>query len=271
MKKVTLKSPAKVNLYLRIVGRRPDGYHQLDTIFHRVSLSDTLTLSKRSAGFSFSSNAQLPAREGNLLFKAYCELQKKIPKLKGVHAKLVKRIPIGAGLGGGSSNAAFFLLGMIKLYGLRISNQELMKMGVRVGADVPFFLLQKSQAHARGIGEKLKAQIVKQKLYFLLLTDSRPLSTIAVYRHYREQNAGFSKASRNSIELVNDLQSAAVALRSSIKKSLTALIRYGAESVLMSGSGPTVFSVSESEKQIKRLSQMLPSRLRNRAILCHSL
>ena len=143
MKSLTLQSPAKVNLYLRITGRRADGYHILDTLFHRISLVDTLTLSKRECGFSFSSNANLPPREGNLLFKSYLELQKKFPGLKGVHAKLVKRIPIGAGLGGGSSNAAFFLLGMIRLYGLRISKPELMKMGLRIGADVPFFLMQK--------------------------------------------------------------------------------------------------------------------------------
>ena len=258
-------------MYLRIVGRRPDGYHQLDTIFHRVSLSDTLTLSKRSADFSFTSNAQLPAREGNLLFKAYCELQKKFPKFKGVNAKLVKRIPIGAGLGGGSSNAAFFLLGMIKLYSLQISNQELMKMGVRIGADVPFFLLQKSQAHARGIGEKLKTQIVKQKLYFLLVTDPEPLSTIAVYRHYREQKTRFSRASKNPIKPVNDLQSAAVALRPAIGKLLKELARYGAESVLMSGSGPTVFAVSSSSAKIKKIRMALPQKLKNRSIYCHTI
>ena len=112
MKKIILKSPAKVNLHLRIVGRRPNGYHNLVSVFHRLSLADTLTLSKRKADFSFSSNVNLPTREGNLLFKAYVELKKKFPKLGGVQVGLVKRIPIGAGLGGGSSNAAFFLLGM---------------------------------------------------------------------------------------------------------------------------------------------------------------
>jgi 4-diphosphocytidyl-2-C-methyl-D-erythritol kinase len=271
MKKITLKSPAKVNLYLRIVGRRSDGYHQLDTVFHRVSLSDTLTLSKRPTNFSFFSNAQLPAREGNLLFKAYCELQKKFPKLKGVQAKLVKRIPIGAGLGGGSSNAAFFLLGVIKLYNLRISNLELMKIGVRIGADVPFFLLQKSQAHARGIGEKLKTQIVKQKLYFLLLTDPEPLSTIAVYRYYREQKARFSRESEKPIKPVNDLQSAAIALRPAIDKALKELARHDAESVLMSGSGPTVFAVSSSSEKIKKIRMALPKKLKNRLIYCHTI
>ncbi len=271
MKKIILKSPAKVNLYLRIVGRRPDGYHKLDTLFHRLSLADTLTLTQKDSGFSFSSNADLPEREGNLLFKAYVELQKSFPKLGGVHAKLVKRIPIGAGLGGGSSNAAFFLLGMDRLYGLKISQARLMKIGVRVGADVPFFLLQKNQARALGIGEKLKALPAKNKKWFLLLTDPKPLSTPAVYKKYREQNGGFSKKSVDLNESVNDLQPSALALRPSLQKTFKLLEKGGAESVLLSGSGPTVFAVSDSQEKIKSLLKSLAAPLRKRVILCHSL
>lgn len=271
MKKIILKSPAKVNLYLRIVGRRSDGYHKLDTLFHRLSLADTLTLTKKSSDFSFSSNAELPEREGNLLFKAFVELQKSFPKLGGVHAKLVKRIPIGAGMGGGSSNAAFFLLGMIRLYGLKISQTSLMKIGVRVGADVPFFLLQKNQARALGIGEKLKMVRSKKKKWFLLVTDPEPLSTPAVYKKYREQNAPFSKKSVDLNESVNDLQPAALALRPSIQKTFKLLERSGAETVLLSGSGPTVFAVSDSQAKIKKLSKSLATPMRKRAILCHSL
>jgi len=271
MNRITLQSPAKVNLYLRIVGRRQDGYHMLDTLFHRLSLADTLTLTKQKADFSFSSNANLPAREGNLLFKAYVELQKKFPKLGGVHARLVKRIPIGAGLGGGSSNAAFFLLGMAKLYDLKISQAELMKMGVRVGADVPFFLLQKNQARALGIGEKLKHLPSKRKRYFLLLTDPKPLSTPAVYKQYREQGGPFSKKSVDLNESVNDLQPAALALRPSLQKTFKLLEKGGAETVLLSGSGPTVFAVSDSQAKIKKLYKSLAAALRKRAILCYSL
>lgn len=271
MNKLTLKSPAKVNLVLRITGRRRDGYHLLDTLFHRISLADSITLSKRNADFSFSSNANLPPREGNLLFKAYVELQKKFPGLKGVHARLVKRIPIGAGLGGGSSNAAFFLLGMIKLYNLRISNPELMQMGLRIGADVPFFLLQKKQARAQGIGEKLKAVDCKKKQWLLLVTDPKPLSTVAVYKHYHKQGTSFSKGLFDSNELANDLQSAAIELRPSIEKSLKQLRKSGAESVLMSGSGPTVFAADYSRKRLQKLAGALPQALKKRAILCHTL
>jgi len=271
MNKLTLQSPAKVNLYLRIVGRRPDGYHKLDTLFHRLSLADTLTLTKQKADFSFFSNAKLPVREGNLLFKAYVELQKNFPKLGGVHARLIKRIPIGAGLGGGSSNAAFFLLGLVRLYGLKISQARLMEIGVRVGADVPFFLLQKNQARALGIGEKLKTRHSNNKKWFLLVTDPKPLSTPAVYKKYREQNDGFSKKSVDLNESVNDLQPAALALRPSIQKIFKLLEKGGAETVLLSGSGPTVFAVSDSQEKIKKLSKSLSAPLRKRVIFCHSL
>jgi len=271
MQKIILQSPAKVNLYLRIVGRRPDGYHKLDTLFHRLSLADTLTLTKKDSDFSFSSNAKLPAREGNLLFKAYVELQKSFPNLGGVHAKLVKRIPIGAGMGGGSSNAAFFLLGMVQLYGLKISQARLMKIGVRVGADVPFFLLQKNQARALGIGEKLRAMPSKKKKWFLLVTDPKPLSTPAVYKKYRDQNFGFSKKSVDLNESLNDLQPAALALRPSIQRTVNVLKKSGAGTVLLSGSGPTVFAVSDSQEKIKSLCKSLAVPLRKRAILCHSL
>ncbi len=271
MKKLTLKSPAKVNLYLRITGRRPDGYHILDTLFHRISLADTLILSKRKSNFSFSSHAKLPPREGNLLFKAYVELQKKFPNLKGVHAKLIKRIPIGAGLGGGSSNAAFFLLGIIKLYGLRISKSELMKMGLRIGADVPFFLLQKTQAYALGVGEKLKPVSSHKKNWFLLITDPKPLSTVEVYKKYRENGCSFSKGKLKAGQIINALQLPAIALRPSIDQCLKQLTKAGAVAVLMSGSGPTVFAAASSRTQIQKTRKALPQKLRKRSILCSSL
>ena len=270
MNKLTLKSPAKVNLHLRIVGRRPNGYHNLVSVFHRLSLSDTLTLSKRENNFSFSSNANLPPREGNLLFKAYVELKKDFPRIGGVHARLVKRIPIGAGLGGGSSNAAFFLLGMKRLYNLKVSEVKLLQIGLRVGADVPFFLKNKPQMFVQGIGEKLKNLPCRKKKWFLLIADPKPLSTPAVYQRYREQGRAFSKAPFHLGELGNDLQVAAISMRPSIAKTLKFLISAGAQSALMSGSGPTVFAVSHSRSEMERVRRKLPLKLRHRSILCHS-
>jgi 4-diphosphocytidyl-2-C-methyl-D-erythritol kinase len=270
MKQLQLLSPAKVNLCLRIVGRRSNGYHNLVSVFHRISLADTLTISKRPSGFLFSSNVDLPPREGNLLFKAYTELQKEFPNLGGVRARLVKRIPIGAGLGGGSSNAAFFMLGMKKLYRLKISEARMLQVGLRIGADVPFFLKNKPQMLVQGIGERLKPLPAKKKKWFLLVADPRPLSTVAVYRHYRETKVPFSKKPFRPDVWVNDLQPSATAMRPSIAKTIQSLIRAGAETVLMSGSGPTVFAVLDSRFAAEKLRKALPGQLKKRAILCRS-
>jgi len=270
MPSLTLKSPAKVNLHLRIVGRRSNGYHNLVSVFHRISLADTLTLSTRASGFSFSSNADLPLREGNLLFKAYGELQKKIPTLGGVHVRLAKRIPIGAGLGGGSSNAAFFLLGLKKLYRLKISEKELLQVGLCVGADVPFFLKNKTQMLVHGIGEKLNSLPCKQKKWFLLIADPQPLSTVAVYQRYRELGRNFSKAPFQLDDLANDLQIAAMSMRPSIAMTLRSLLSAGAPSALMSGSGPTVFATASLRLEMQKLRRQLPQKLRERSILCHT-
>jgi len=134
MKVITVKSPAKLNLHLRILRRRPDGYHDLLTLFHRISLHDTIRIRKARSGFKLTTNqSDLETGEGNLITKAYRMLQERFPRLDGVAVRLDKKIPLGAGLGGGSSNAAHFLLGMKKLFRLKISLPELMKMGKRLG------------------------------------------------------------------------------------------------------------------------------------------
>lgn len=289
MNKLTLQSPAKVNLHLRILGLRKDGYHELETLFHRISLCDTLTLSKRGADFSFSSNADLPPLEGNLLFKAYEALRGQLPGLKGVHARLIKRIPIGAGLGGGSGNAAVFLRGMKKLYGLKISDAALMKIGARVGADVPFFMTGKTQAAAGGIGEKMRILPARRKLWFLLIPSAHSLSTPLVYKTYDtlkrprfsearakkeiRQIAGFwnTRKEREAAAIQkNDLEQAAFSLRPDIKKTLSVLKTKTAAFVMMSGSGPTVFAVSAQVSVIRRLKKDLPAALRKKALICHS-
>jgi 4-diphosphocytidyl-2-C-methyl-D-erythritol kinase len=113
MDSIILQSPAKLNLHLRILRKRPDGYHDLLTLFHRISLADTISIRNRAAGFKLTTNLRgLETGEGNLITKAYRLLQKEFPKLGGVCVRLTKRIPMGGGLGGGSSNAAHFLLGM---------------------------------------------------------------------------------------------------------------------------------------------------------------
>ncbi|MEI7752019.1 MAG: 4-(cytidine 5'-diphospho)-2-C-methyl-D-erythritol kinase, partial [Candidatus Omnitrophota bacterium] len=180
---LTLQSPAKLNLHLRILGKRSNGYHELLTLFHRISLADTIVIRKNPKGFKLTTNIpSLETGDGNLITKAYRALQQKFPKLEGVSVRLTKRIPLGAGLGGGSSNAAFFLLGMKKLFRLKISAQELGALGERLGADVPFFLSDARQAMAWGIGDKLQKVPCGSRLGFLLLVTDQGLNTKKVYQ-----------------------------------------------------------------------------------------
>jgi len=290
MKEIILKSPAKLNLHLRILGKRPDGYHKLLTLFHRISLADTIVIRKSQESFKLTTNIpSLETGEGNLITKAYRALQKKFPGLSGVSVRLVKRIPLGAGLGGGSSNAACFLLGMKKLFRLKISRKDLFSIGKKLGADVPFFLLDARQAMAWGIGDKLQKVPSGARLGFLLLVTNQGLNTKKVYQKLswsgrplsltKEKRIArilrsflASKRVREASEFArNDLEIPAFRLMPSIPKAITVLRRLGAPFVLMSGSGATVFTVFSSREEALDLSKRLkvvPFPFRK--VICHS-
>lgn len=306
MKKIVLQSPAKLNLHLRILGKRPDGYHELLTFFHQISLTDTLRLQKKPNGFTLTTNIpELETGEGNLITKAYRLLQKKIPSLKGVSVRLTKRIPLGGGLGGGSSNAAFFLLGMKQLYGLKISQKELLSLGKKLGADVPFFLSGARQAVAWGIGEKMQKVPARGKLWFLLLISNQRLNTKKVYenldqrtgRFFYQKLARLPPVARSRIHLTkekgivrilrlflsekrireaadyarNDLESSAFCLRPSIPKAIAKLKNLGASFVHMSGSGPTVFAVFSSRQEVSDFARKLKQNpIPYHKVICHS-
>lgn len=287
MNTLTLQSPAKLNLYLKILGRYPNGYHELATLFHRISLSDTLYLRKRAEGFSLRcSHPELLCGHSNLITKAYRLLQSKFPKLGGVSVRLIKRIPLAAGLGGGSSNAAFFLLGMNRLYGLSLSRRNLADLGSRLGADVPFFIYETPQAVGRGIGDKIQPKPLRLKLYFVLVVSDRGLSTRRVYEGLkpavsltkvtrvitmrsgklaRRDGVGLSRL------LHNDLAPSAFRLRPSILKTISKFHRLGIPSAGMSGSGPTVFAVvsnlREAEDLARKIRRKEPGK---RIFVCHS-
>ncbi|HOW59672.1 MAG TPA: 4-(cytidine 5'-diphospho)-2-C-methyl-D-erythritol kinase [Candidatus Omnitrophota bacterium] len=290
MRTITIRSPAKLNLHLRILGKRPDGYHNLLTIFHRISLADTIRIQKKPKGFKLTTNVRcLETGEDNLITKAYRTLQKEFPALGGAAVRLTKRIPMGGGLGGGSSNAAFFLLGMKKLFQLKISFQKLLLLGKKIGADVPFFLLEAPQALAWGIGDKMKVTRVGKPLWFLLLVSEQGLNTQKVYQtlSWKGKPLSLTKEKRiarilryflgkqrirEAAELVrNDLESSAFCLRPSIPKAIAAIQGLGTSFVRMTGSGPTVFAVFSSQKEVRDLSKKLKRcPIPFRKVICHS-
>ncbi len=290
MQSLTVKSPSKINLVLKIIRRRPDGYHELATLFHRISLSDTLTIQKRKEGFKLRcSKRGLPVDETNLITKAYRKLQGKVKNLGGAEVFLKKQVPMGAGLGGGSGNAAAFLTGMKKLYGLKISTRELLALGGQLGADVPFFIHNINQGLGIGKGDRIKPLKTRTKHWFVLVASSRGLSTKEVYentipppkplsltkvsRAITMLSAFLEKRAYDQVEafLENDLEYSAFRLRPTLRKIITRIKKDGVPLTRMTGSGPTVFSIlpdfRSAKRLVKKLRRLLPS---NQILLCHS-
>lgn len=290
MRSLTVQSPAKINLYLKILNRRPDGYHNLLTLFHRISLKDSLRLTKIPKGFSLNcSNKKLAIGEDNLITRAYRLLQKKFPKIGGVSVYLRKHIPIGGGLGGGSSNAAAFLRGMKKLYGLALSQKKLIGLGKSLGADVPFFLYGVNQAIGKGRGDQVLLKPFQKSHWFLLLVSNKGVSTKRVYESLPKRFPAVSLTKvtravtilsdfldrRNYSQaagwLKNDLEQPAFHLRPSIQKVVAKLKKLGVKAAMMSGSGPTVFAILSRRQEAKRLAQKLRNKkFSERIIICHS-
>jgi len=290
MSSLIVKSPSKINLHLRVVGRYPDGYHQLVTLFHRISLADTLRLKKVRKGFTLEcSDPSLPADETNLVTRAYRALQKKFPGLGGVKVFLRKRIPVSGGLGGGSGNAAAFLLGMKRLYQLPLSLKELVSMGGKLGADVPFYLHNMKQGLGLGRGDTILPMPLRSKLWFLLILFPKGLSTKLVYENLKTKAGAVSltkekrtvKIACNLLDckdfrqtdrvLKNDLQPVATRFYPAIQKVIHQVARLGVPLVRMSGSGPTVFAVFSQQKEAQRLKALLKKQISSeRMIVCYS-
>lgn len=290
MRSLSIESPAKLNLILRVVGKRRDGYHLLYTLFHRICLRDTLRLHKRAEGIRLVCAHPKVPKSKNLIVRTFHLLKERYPFSGGVTVHLTKRIPVGGGLGGGSSNAAHFLIGMNRLYRLGLGSKDLLKLGRRLGADVAFFLSGARHAVGRGIGDKIKPVSFRRRLWFLLIPDSRGLSTRKVYQNYRrperwasltkvsrEVRIGSSYLERGDLEraapfLVNDLTESAERLRPSLKKTREILSELHLGICRMSGSGPTFFLIFKSQPRAqKALRQLRRLGFSGGTMLCHSL
>jgi 4-diphosphocytidyl-2-C-methyl-D-erythritol kinase len=265
---VKIRAPAKINLGLHVVGRRADGYHLLDTIMVPVSLYDEIHLKKMGQGRSSSStltvtcdNPALPRDEGNIVFRAADLIikEKSIRAPVAIHIK--KRIPIGAGLGGGSSDAAATLMAMNSLFRLNYSPRRLKKRAYRLGADVPFFI-DRRPARARGIGERLTPINSLAWEWAVIVYPGFPIATSWVYRNFEPKltkamaNTSIISPLRKSFDqqrlLVNDLESVTVARYPRIRFLKERLIAEGAAGALMSGSGSAVFGLFDSRGNAAR-------------------
>lgn len=182
MTSLTLLSPAKLNLFLHITGRRPDGYHNLQTLFQLLDYGDTLSFTTRGDG-EITLAPDLPgvAFEQNLIIKAVRALDAFKPDNAGVDIQLEKRLPMGGGIGGGSSNAATTLVALNHLWGCGLNKSQLQNIGLQLGADVPVFINAQT-AWAEGVGEELKA-IEMQPKWFLVIQPDCHVSTAEIFSH----------------------------------------------------------------------------------------
>ncbi len=252
MNSITLKAPAKVNYLLDVISRRPDGYHDLRMVMQRVDLSDEITISLvKSPGISVTCGKNgVPDGPGNIAWKAARAMLDLAGSSQGITISITKNIPVAAGLGGGSSDAATVLLGLNDLLQLGLTDQQLMDIGVTLGADVPFFIFKKT-ALAEGIGEALTNMPAMPKAWILLVNPGVHVSTAWVYKNLQLTKRGELNKLPGcypDLETVcsifsNDLETVTIPAFPVIATIKDTMLHHGALGSMMSGSGPTVFGL----------------------------
>ncbi|MEO5351107.1 MAG: 4-(cytidine 5'-diphospho)-2-C-methyl-D-erythritol kinase [Magnetococcus sp. YQC-3] len=263
-------APAKVNLALRIVGRRTDGLHLLWTVMTFFPLYDTLTITLPSADLQLSCDPPVtPEMENNLVWRAARCLQEAGGTRQGARLHLHKQIPHGAGLGGGSSDAATTLLALNKLWDLHLPLPRLMEIGLQLGADLPIFL-QGVAALAEGIGERITPLPRLAEAELLLINPGVILATGKVFQQWHAQTGtAFAAAEACQLPpshtesvhplLANDLESTAVGMAPVIGEVAQALRQAGAQATAMSGSGSSLFGLFADSSQATTAAHRLRS------------
>lgn len=260
-------APAKINLFLHILRKRPDGYHDLASMMQQISLCDELDFKLCPEGITLSCpGTDLPVNENNLIYRAAMALFSYTGHKGGIEIILNKKIPSAAGLGGGSSDAAATLLALNDLCSLNVSQSELLRIGATLGADVPFFIFGR-RAFATGIGDELQVISEMPKLNLVLINPAFPLSTKAVYEGL---NLTLTKGRKNSYsiprfyviddvvrEMHNDLESVSLRMHPELNDFKQMLMNEGALGALMSGSGPTLFGIFADEKSAREAREAI--------------
>jgi 4-diphosphocytidyl-2-C-methyl-D-erythritol kinase len=253
---ITCQSPAKVNLILKVLRRREDGYHDIASLMQKVSLADEMQFAPLRDGIEISCpGSDLPTDEGNLVVRAARTLFAEAGFAGGVRITLRKRIPTAAGLGGGSSNAATTLTVLNDLFRFGFDRERLIRIGARLGADVPFFIYG-STAWAFGIGDLLEPAVIPE-MWLVLVNPGFEVPTKWVYQSLnlpltktplKYSIPSFSGIRDLASALSNDLEKVTVARYPVLEELKGFLLRQGAIGSLMSGSGPTVFGLFEKEQ-----------------------
>ncbi|MBD2460942.1 4-(cytidine 5'-diphospho)-2-C-methyl-D-erythritol kinase [Oscillatoria sp. FACHB-1407] len=293
MQAYSLIAPAKINLYLEIIGDRPDGYHELAMVLQSVALADHITV--RANGTEriqvHCNHSEVPADQTNLAYKAVALMANQFPdafsQFGGVEVTIDKSIPVGAGLAGGSTNAAAVLVGVNLMWGLGLTQVEIQELGAKLGSDVPFCVAG-GTAIATGRGEKLSPLPSLDSLHVVLAKyRSLSVSTVWAYKTYRNQfsssyisdDAGLEERRQRVHSgaivgaiaqhdggaigklLHNDLEKVVLPEYPKVTQLRETLQLFNSLGVMMSGSGPTVFALAESQAQAEAISSQLRAAL----------
>lgn len=248
-RKITLASPAKINLSLRIVGKRADGYHNLESLLQTIDLCDTLHLelcSKELPDQLTCTDSTLPTDQRNLVLKAASLFRKKTSLAFSVKAHLEKQIPHEAGLGGGSSNAATTLWGLNKLLGSVAKEQELLDWSAEIGSDIPFFF-SKGTAFCAGRGEQVHdLPSISQRHPLWIIKPPVGLSTALVFQNFQEN----SSSPHSQVSFFNDLEASAFYILPQLAELKENLLSSHFETVVMTGAGSSFFCIGHGKPSV---------------------
>ena len=270
---VRMRTYAKLNLFLRVLGPRPDGYHEIETILHGIKLADDVEIIPTSSGkveiemtLAEHLRGEVPAQEENVIWEVASSLLERGARNDGVLIRIVKRIPIGAGLGGGSGNAAGALVVLNELWDTRLDNEQLLKSAGALGSDVPY-CIHGGTALATARGDELTPLPAPDALWFVLGISHEALFTKDIYEMWEALGAapevksapmtlalGGSDPAEIASLLHNDLESVVVRLRPELLNKKEVMLRAGALGSCITGSGPTVFAIARDEAHAQEIA-----------------
>ncbi len=277
MEQVCQKSYAKINIGLNIISKRPDGYHNIETIFQQIDLCDTIKLTKISGSKIeiVSENQSIPHDEKNICYRAAANFFYTIGKSYGLLIEIEKKIPVGAGLGGGSSNAASVLNGLKQLFNIQIDDAGLVQLARKLGADVPFFFVGKT-AFASGIGDILKQVKLTLPKHCLLIYPNINISTEWAYKNYNfdlTKSKNIIKLSRilhNHFDLfelgkliTNDFEEVVFREHPILREIKELLYGQGAVFASMSGSGSSIYGLFAGYEDAVEVKNIFPKSYQN--------
>ncbi len=264
MRILTQSACAKINLGLKIVSRRPDGYHDIETVFQRLNLCDVVALFPSKSGVSYTGPRLTDDPANNLSVKAALRFLEIFEIDAGIEISLSKRIPTGAGLGGGSSDAGAVLRMLAHLHSIEISNSRLNQLALELGADVPFFLTGWSAAAGKGLGEQLeRTEGLPADRWVLILWPGFQISTAQAYQ---EVDYSLTEASRNATlgawsvsgdsrsqneHYINDFEALAFSAHPSLRETRDNLLQAGALTAGLAGSGSSLFAIFDGESEAR--------------------